>query len=281
MTDLGRLLRKKRLKDGGSLRGISEDNPFSQQVLSNYERGLSLPQPKMLPALAACYGIALKEVVSAHQSSVPQALAGSISQEPFLNAIESVSVGDHVVVITQRSILDDRQDMAGYLARIIDQGAFFTYVAFIPESDAEDDSYRWENNHRYCARIIIQAMRKAGVSDAASRRFLYLVIGNPSLSDFAFLRAHGATVYLCRGEETEYLESQAWSEMKAPDGQPWWTPYHESFTNDLHDWLVYDCCLPLPGCEDVDVGIDAGVRGVSIERLEEFLREQQRRGGNR
>ena len=271
-TDLGRLLHQTRTKNKKTLKE-SSGGEFSQQALSNYERGTALPPPEKLERLARCYALAPETVTSAYLSSTSQARAGPIPEEPFLNAVKSASKGDHFVAITQRPLLAERPELALNVLELLKVGGGFTYVTYIPgrpEQRTEGWSERWDTTHAFASRVIWQAVRNADPELAAGVR--YLLVGNPSPSDYAFLRAFGATTYLCRRKDSDYQHSQVWSELRSPDGRHWWQPCDQGFEAALHDWLVFDCGISLPTTEiDLNRAKGATERNVRIRTLEQFL----------
>ena len=287
MTDLGRYLRAWRQQSEKTLKELAGDG-FSQQVLSNYEIGVSLPRRDQLETLADRYGIPLNEVESRYFSSLTQIAAGPIREAPFLDSIQTIGSGDHLVVVTQRPLVGEKPELAANTCKLLMSGGCFTYVAYIPVSahsaDNEDHSSsgipgavepwdnRWQDHHRYAAQILHRELRKNKTPSDVAGRLKYLLIGNPDKNDLSFLRADGASLYLSRPEKSENLESQSFSEMRGPDMQHWWHPYDPGFQLLLHDWLVFSCGLELPTSSVDEFTPNHEIRKLRTLTLEEFLK---------
>ncbi len=275
MTDLARLLQTTRgdrsLKDVTAAMKAAGYKPFSQQALSNYERGLALPAEDRLQALANGYRIPLEELRSHYLSSTVQVIAGAFPQEQFLNAVGSARSGDHLVVISQKPIIAERPELVDPFSALLSSGAHFTYVAYVPGEAQELYVPQWDNNHAYNARLLSTVVAANTLEPA--ERVKYLLIGKPDPKDFAFLRAYGATCYLIRRREAKDQDSGLWSLTTDRDGKHWWAPLDKGFETHLHKWLQADCGLLLPDSSSDMSSIEtAGERELRVQTLEEFVR---------
>lgn len=282
MTVIGDQLLEYRKTSGKSLRDIAQGH-FSPQTLNNYERGLTLPSYDNLPHLAQCYGIDKGEIERLYYASLPRAIEGALAVEPFLDTLKSIDRGDHIVIVTQRALIADHPELSDAVLDIIEKGANFTYVSYIPESVNVSGIFTgfaksiWQNTQFEAATFLGMAYRKRYLASSATNRgsINYLLVGKPDTCDFAFLRAFGASVYLCRHNESDTRTSEVWGESHAPDDKNWWQPYDQRFMRSLHHWLVQSLGLNLPDCTfSVDRVPQARKRQVRFLSLEEFASKQ-------
>ena len=286
MTDLGQYLRKHRHMSGKSLRAIVAPG-FSQQVLSNYELGVSLPQEESLERLAKLYDAPIEDVRARYHSSVAQLANGPIGEEPFLQAVSSAQEGDDFVVVTQQPLVEEAPEVADSIVELLLKGARFTYVAYVPAERPDgknggqpyvrqsDQTYGdlWASGHKGSAQLLWRYLRKTPERRKTAHQLRYLLIGEPDKTDFYFLKGEGASLYLCRPEEREeqFLESQSWLEVAHRDGRHFWHPYTQKSQALLHDWLVFNCGLDLPGSEEPHEAIDNDTRHVRLLTIEDYL----------
>ena len=273
MTEFGNFLRDWRYKLGLSLRAVAGDQ-FSPQTLSNYETGQSLPKEEVLPKLASLYQAPLDKVSATYFVSVSQALSGPLPSEPFFDLLKSVQKGDHLITITQTSIFTEEPRLArDKLLGILNAGANFTYVAYLPSSKTSGSDTGWPNNHAAAAEII---QRELGINSSPKKKgrgqVNYLFIGRPDDEDFRYLRGFGACNFLCRAEDDETYDSGMWLEVKSADGTRAWTSCDYGVLSETREWLVQRCGVELPSSQFNEKAVaERKERDVRMLSLDQFL----------
>jgi transcriptional regulator with XRE-family HTH domain len=272
MTDLGNYLSARRKELDLSLRDIAEDTHLSHSTYSNFESGRSLPAQKDLKVIARVYQSSYDLIKQLHGSSLGQTVGGSVEADAFIEALSSTSNGDHLIVVTQSSLVSEQPSLATKVLNILQNGAYLTYIYYAPLSFSRFTD--WDHNHVNAARILDKSARRESPAchELLSEKIGFLALSQPTPDDFAHLRAFDATLYLCRSEQHTFQSSQAWSENRAPDNNLWWQPLHEGFITSLHDWISSRCGLQIPhNTHDASSIGDADARGISYMHLDTLL----------
>jgi hypothetical protein len=212
-----------------------------------------LPKKGSLGQLARCYQAPEELVRQAYLSSHVKRTTTPFSDGVMRDALLSAQPGDHLVVIGRKSSLGNNTQVTTTIRDLIDEHVHLSVVSYyLPPSSSYSTRTHEFNFDRDVHNYTVNTMSWLGKTlNAGGRdhRINFVMIRDPTISDFEFLGQTGANVYLSR-RGAEYSESVLtplmWHEQRAADGTYWGLMRDDDTVSRLHGWLSVDCGLKLP-----------------------------------